>query len=70
MRVLWAANELGLDSTHVPYEWNAPVLKSPDFHAINPAGAIPPSTTMAFSSAKASRSSSILPRSIGCGRYC
>jgi glutathione S-transferase len=41
MRVLWAANELGLDYTHVPYDWNDPVLKSPQFLAINPAGAIP-----------------------------
>lgn len=41
MRVLWAANELGLDFTHVPYAWDDPVLKSPDFLAINPAGAIP-----------------------------
>jgi glutathione S-transferase len=41
MRVLWAANELGLDFAHVPYEWNDPVLKSPEFLAINPAGAIP-----------------------------
>lgn len=41
MRVLWAANELGLAFTHLPYDWNDPALKQPDFLAINPAGAIP-----------------------------
>jgi glutathione S-transferase len=41
MRILWAARELGLEFTHVPYDTMDPVLKSPDFLAINPAGAIP-----------------------------
>lgn len=41
MRVLWAANELGLAFTHVPYDSNDPILKEPAFLAINPAGAIP-----------------------------
>ncbi|HXC56810.1 MAG TPA: glutathione S-transferase family protein [Rhizomicrobium sp.] len=41
MRVLWAANELGLTFAHVPYDWNDPVLKSPAYLRINPAGAIP-----------------------------
>jgi glutathione S-transferase len=41
MRVLWAAREVGVDFTHVPYAWDDPVLKSPAFLAINPAGAIP-----------------------------
>ena len=41
MRVLWAANELGLAFTHVPYAADDPVLKTPSFLAINPAGAIP-----------------------------
>ena len=41
MRVLWAANELGLDFTHIPYDSADPILKGPEFLAINPAGAIP-----------------------------
>jgi glutathione S-transferase len=41
MRVLWAASELGLDFRHVPYDVTDPVLKQPQFLAINPAGAIP-----------------------------
>lgn len=41
MRVLWAAAELGLDYEHVPLAWDDPALKSPEFLAINPAGAIP-----------------------------
>jgi glutathione S-transferase len=41
MRVLWAAHELGLDFEHVPYDSDDPVLKSPAFRKINPAGAIP-----------------------------
>ena len=41
MRVLWMAEELGLDYEHVPYEANDPVLKSEAFLALNPAGAIP-----------------------------
>ena len=41
MRTLWAASELGLDYAHVPHEWNSPALKSPEFLALNPAGAIP-----------------------------
>ena len=41
MRVLWAACELGLEFTHVPYGYNDPALKQPDFLRINPAGQIP-----------------------------
>jgi len=41
LRVLWIAEELGLDYEHNPLEWNDPRLKSPAFLAINPAGAIP-----------------------------
>ena len=40
-RVLWMAEELGLAFRHEPYEWNDPRLKSPEFLALNPAGAIP-----------------------------
>jgi len=41
MRVLWMAEELGLEFRHEPLEWNDPRLKSADFLALNPAGAIP-----------------------------
>jgi glutathione S-transferase len=41
MRVLWMAEELGLAFRLVPAEWNAPWLKSPEFLALNPAGAVP-----------------------------
>ena len=41
MRVLWMAEELGLEFRHEPLEWNGPRLKSADFLALNPAGAIP-----------------------------
>lgn len=40
-RVLWIATELGLDFEHVPVAWDDPVLKQPDYLAINPAGTIP-----------------------------
>jgi glutathione S-transferase len=35
------AEELGLTYEHVPYEFNEPQLKSNEFLALNPAGAIP-----------------------------
>jgi len=41
MRVLWTAAELGLAYEHVPLAVDDPWLKSPEFLAINPAGAIP-----------------------------
>ena len=41
MRVLWMAEELGLEFRHEPLEWNDPWLKSAEFLAINPTGAIP-----------------------------
>jgi glutathione S-transferase len=41
LRVLWMAQELGLDYSHDPLEWSDPRLKSPAFLALNPAGAIP-----------------------------
>ncbi len=40
-RVLWTAEELGLDYVHVPYAFDDTILKSPGFLAINSAGAIP-----------------------------
>lgn len=41
MRVLWAARELDLEFTHIPYEYDDPALKQPEFLRINPAGQIP-----------------------------
>jgi glutathione S-transferase len=41
MRVLWAANEFGLDFAHLPISWDDPALKQPAYLAINPAGTIP-----------------------------
>jgi glutathione S-transferase len=41
MRVLWLATELDLKFEHLPYEFDDPELKSPDFLELNPAGAIP-----------------------------
>jgi glutathione S-transferase len=40
-RTLWMAAELGLDYRHDPVAFDDPVLKSPAFLALNPAGAIP-----------------------------
>ena len=47
MRTLWMATELGLDYEHAPHEWDSPLLRSPEFLALNPAGAIPISSKMA-----------------------
>ncbi len=41
MRVLWAAEELGIKYTHIPYEFNDPRLKSAEFMLLNPSGLIP-----------------------------
>jgi glutathione S-transferase len=41
MRVLWMAAELSLDYRHVPLGFDDPVLKTADFLALNPAGAVP-----------------------------
>lgn len=41
MRVLWTLAELRLTFDHVPVAWDDPGLKSADFLALNPAGAIP-----------------------------
>lgn len=41
MRVLWMATELGIPFQHVPLGHDDPVLKSPGYLRINPAGAIP-----------------------------
>jgi glutathione S-transferase len=41
MRVLWMAAELNLEYNHVPYEFNDPKLKQPEFLQLNAAGAIP-----------------------------
>jgi glutathione S-transferase len=41
MRVLWMAEELGLDYSHDPIAFDDPALKSTAFLSLNPAGAIP-----------------------------
>jgi glutathione S-transferase len=41
MRVLWMAEELGLDYQHVPLEIDDPALRRPEFLRISPAGTIP-----------------------------
>ena len=41
LRVLWMATELGLEFTHVPLAYDDPALKSAEFLAISPAGAVP-----------------------------
>jgi len=41
LRVLWMAEELGLDYVHDPIAFDDPALKSPAFLSLNPAGAIP-----------------------------
>jgi len=41
LRVLWMIAELGLEVVHMPLAFDDPYLKSPEFLAINPAGAIP-----------------------------
>jgi glutathione S-transferase len=41
IRVLWAAEELGLTYDHVPLAAGDPALKQPDYLRISPAGAIP-----------------------------
>ena len=41
LRVLWMAEELGLDYEHIPLEWDDPRLKELAFLKINPAGRIP-----------------------------
>ncbi len=52
MRVLWMAAELDLDYTHIPYEFDDPALKEPDFLTINPAGSIPAVTDDEFALAE------------------
>ena len=41
MRVLWLAEELGLDYTHVPLAHDDPALREDPFLHLNPASAIP-----------------------------
>jgi glutathione S-transferase len=40
-RVLWVANELGLDYQHIPVEIGAAGARRPDYLAINPNGRLP-----------------------------
>ena len=41
MRVLWAAEELEIEYDHIPYEFDDPRLKAPEFLRLNPCGSIP-----------------------------
>jgi len=41
MRVLWMAEELALEYDHVPWAFDDPALKQPEFLRLNAAGAIP-----------------------------
>jgi len=41
MRVLWMAEELGIEFEHIPYEFDDPALKQDAFRKLNPAGAVP-----------------------------
>ncbi len=41
LRVLWMASELELVFEHIPYAYDDPALKTPEFLQLNPAGAIP-----------------------------
>jgi len=41
LRTLWMLAELGLEFEHVPLEFADPALKTAEFLALNPAGAIP-----------------------------
>ncbi len=41
LRVLWMATELRLEFEHVTLAFDDPALNSPEFLAVNPAGAIP-----------------------------
>ena len=41
MRILWLAEELGLQYEHFPLSWDDPFLKTEDLLRLNPAGAIP-----------------------------
>ena len=52
LRVLWMAEELGLDYAHNPIAFDDPALKSPAFLRLNPAGAIPTSEDDGFALAE------------------
>jgi glutathione S-transferase len=41
LRVLWMAAELALDYEHIPFTWDDPALKEPEFLKLNPARTIP-----------------------------
>src|SRR5579864_5112052 len=52
LRVLWMAAELGLEFGHDPVAFDDPALKSAEFLALNPAGAIPTIEDGAFALAE------------------
>ena len=67
MRVLWTAAELGLEYTHVAYEWDDPALKQPAFLRINPAGAIPAIVDDGFALAESLAINLYLAKKYGAG---
>ena len=67
MRVLWTAAELGLQYTHVVYEWDDPALKQPAFLRINPAGAIPAIVDDGFALAESLAINLYLAKKYGAG---
>jgi glutathione S-transferase len=70
MRVLWMAEELGLEYTHDPLGWDDPRLKSPAFLALNPAGAIPTIEDGGFALAESLAINLYLARKHGSGGLC
>ena len=68
LRVLWMLTELGLSFEHVPYAFDDPALKSPEFLALNPAGAIPALVDDGFAISESLAINLYLARKFGAGR--
>jgi glutathione S-transferase len=69
MRILWTAEELGLDYQHVPVGWDDPWLKSDAFLRINPAGAIPAIVDDGFALAESLAINLYLCKRYGLGEF-
>src|SRR5689334_19631901 len=69
MRVLWTLAELGLDFEHIPLAWDDPALKSPQFLALNPAGAVPVLVDDGVAVAESLAINLYLTRRYGAGLY-